>query len=239
MRTGPVVVAAVVLAVSLMGIRPCRADLVISAPDITATPGSSGSFLVIITDTGPVSSFSVKSDTFQLALTPGQTDVTFTAAMTAPPGSSPAYIYSNSFANQFTGGSIDTQFPGTSFPTRMSFKASDSSSSSATPLNPGDSFALGLISYTVSASATLGSVIALDFGGAGNPNNSLSDGSSPPNSVAFTTLNGSITIMAVPEPESLSLLLSALTVCLVGRKLCRRGTTTAVLVPAHRSVRLP
>jgi hypothetical protein len=216
-RRGPVVVAAAILAVGLALASPCRADLVISAPDITATAGSSGSFLVIITDTGPMS-YSVKSDSFQLALTAGQTDVTFTSATTSPSN----YIYTNSVANVFSGGSIDSKYPGSSFPTTASFIAADSAVSTATILNPGGVLALGLISYTVSASATPGSVIALGFGGPGNPNNSLSDQSSQP--VPFTTMDGSITITVVPEPASLSLLLSALAIGAVGRWLRRRET---------------
>ena len=43
---------------------PCRADLVIKAPNLTVAPGSSGSFDVLITSTG--GTFSVAGDDIEL-----------------------------------------------------------------------------------------------------------------------------------------------------------------------------
>ena len=178
---------------------PCQAaGLVISAPDITAAPGSSGSFLVEITDTDPKGSppYIVAADAFEPTLTGA--GVIFTDAV-IPTTGSPAYIYADSFDNDqgmplWTAAS--NPFPTTDF--IAADNANPLGSFPYTTLNPGDVYTLGLISYTVSASATPGSMVTIGFG-AGT---SLSDTGF--NGVPFTTANGSITITAaaVPEPAS-------------------------------------
>jgi PEP-CTERM motif len=215
-RSGHLVAAALWLAIAQVPAGSCRAGgLIISAPDITAAPGSSGSFLVLLTDTDPSGSqpFSVFSDSFQITATAGQTDVTFTGATTST-GGPPDYIYPDSLANVLFGGSIDTAAPGSSFPTMTSFAAVDSAVSTATTISPGDVVSLGLISYTISASAAPGAVIALQFGGNTNPFNSLSDAAGNP--VAFTTMDGSITISGgtavVPEPSTLTMAMLAVVI---------------------------
>ena len=178
---------------------PCpAAGLVISAPSFTAAPGSSGSFLVEITDTDPSGStpYIVAADTFEPTLTGA--GVTFTNAV-IPTTGSPAYIYADS-SDIDQGQPLWTE-PTNPFPT-TDFKAADSANPLGgfpyTTINPGDVYTLGLISYTVSASATPGSVVTIGFG----PATSLSDNTF--NGVSFTTTNGSITIAAasVPEPAS-------------------------------------
>ncbi len=67
----PVIVAAVAFGADI----PCRAGLIIEAPNLTVTPGSSGSFDVLITSTG--GAFSVAGDDIELTLT-GLSSVSFT-----------------------------------------------------------------------------------------------------------------------------------------------------------------
>jgi hypothetical protein len=177
----------------------CQAGgLVISAPDFTAAPGSSGSFMVKITDTDPSGStpFIVAANSFELTLT--GSGVTFTDAVipTTPP---PLYIYKDSF-------DIDQGIPLWTAPTNpfptTDFTATDSAnplgSFPHTTLNPGDVYTLGLVSYSVSPGATPGSVVTIGFGSG----TSLSDNNL--NAVAFTPTNGLITITSasVPEPSS-------------------------------------
>src|SRR5262245_8607334 len=72
--------AALVLTVSLGSTCVCRADgLVLSAPNLTAASGSSGSFDVLLTNTNPAggASYEVAVDAFQLGLS-GPAGVTFT-----------------------------------------------------------------------------------------------------------------------------------------------------------------
>ena len=67
--------ALVVVAAALGSGASCRADLVITAPNVAVAPGSSGSFDVLITSTG--GTFNVASDTVELSLL-GLSGVTFT-----------------------------------------------------------------------------------------------------------------------------------------------------------------
>jgi hypothetical protein len=185
---------------------PCRAaGLVISAPAITASPGSSGSFLVLITDTDPTGStpYNVAGDSFELTLT-GPASITFTGATTATdvsPYNTP-YIYANSLDNDY-GIPLYTAptnpFPTTDFMAADTYDLSDSPG--YTTLNPGDVYALGLVSYTISPSATPGSIDTIGFVAAttGLTDNSLSS----PNAIPSTTMSGSITIASsVPEPST-------------------------------------
>ncbi|HKM55049.1 MAG TPA: PEP-CTERM sorting domain-containing protein [Isosphaeraceae bacterium] len=188
--------------VAALGIAaPCRAGgLVISAPDITATAGSSGSFLVLITDTDPTGSapYNVAGDSFELILT-GSAGINFTNVTTATdvaPYNTP-YIYAHSIANDYSlplYTSPTNPFPTTDFTAADSFDLSYSAG--YTTLNPGDVYALGLVSYTVSATATAGSVDTIGFGAS----TSLSDNNL--NAIPFTTTNGSIAVASVPEPST-------------------------------------
>jgi hypothetical protein len=175
------------------------AGLVISAPDFMAATGSSGSFLVEITDTDPSGStpFIVAGDSFELTLTGA--GVTFTDAVIPSTGPPPVYIYNDS--SDVDQGLPLWTAPINPFPT-TDFTAADSAnplgSSPYTTLKPGDVYTLGLVSYSVSPGATPGSVVTIGFGSG----TSLSDNNL--NAVAFTTTNGLITITSasVPEPSS-------------------------------------
>jgi hypothetical protein len=180
---------------------PCRADgLVISAPDITASAGSSGSFLVLITDpSNSATSYNVAGDSFELTLT-GTAGISFTNVTTdtsASPYNTP-YIYANSVANDY-----DLPLYTTLTPTNLT--ASDAFDVSYSPgyttLMPGGTYALGLVSYTVSPTAMAGSSDTIAFGAM--PYTSLSDNNS--NSLGFATTNGSITIASVSEPSTSAL----------------------------------
>src|SRR5262249_7488457 len=78
--------SAVLGTIAALGIAaPGRADgLVIPAPEITAAPGSSGAFLVLLTDTDPAGStpYKVAGDSFELTLN-GPAGISFTDVTTA------------------------------------------------------------------------------------------------------------------------------------------------------------
>jgi hypothetical protein len=172
------------------------AGLVISASDITAAAGSSGSFLVLIADpVGSGTPYDVAGDSFELTLS-GPASVTFTNVTTSTV--STPYIYAHSTANDL---GLPLYISSTNpFPT-TDFTATDSFDLSVPPgyttLNPGDVYALALVSYTV-ATATPGGVDTIGF--SADTNTSLSDNNDNP--VPFTTTNGSITIASVPEPSA-------------------------------------
>lgn len=177
-----------------------RAGLVIEvANNVTATPGSTGSFDVLLIDNdssqGPT--YHVAGDSFRLALT-GIAGVQFTSATIA---TTTPYIYVTSGTTVAPPSplSFDT-FPNTSF------TASDAEF--ASPLyravGPGSTFGLAHVTYTVAAGASgVGSLSFQDVGGA----TSLSDELG--NALAFTTRGGTFTVNAgaVPEPSSISLVL--------------------------------
>jgi hypothetical protein len=183
--------ALVVVAAALGSGASCRADLVITAPNVAVAPGSSGSFDVLITSTG--GTFNVASDTVELSLL-GLSGVTFTGVSidTVTP-----YIYGALSAT--TAGSTFTfsTFPGTQFET-FDFLLS----TGATTIGPGDTFGLVNVQYSVAANAIPGATGALTFG----PDTGLADASG--NNVSFTAQNGSITVFsaAVPEPSAVVLL---------------------------------
>src|SRR5262249_14386276 len=71
--------AALVLMATLGRAGPCRADLVIKAPDLAVAPGSSGSFDVLLVNTNPSggASYDVAADSLGLSLA-GPLSVQFT-----------------------------------------------------------------------------------------------------------------------------------------------------------------
>ncbi len=184
--------AALVLAAALGRDVPCRAaGLVVEAPNVTAPAGSSGSFDLLLVNTNPAggASYNVAADSFELSLL-GPVAVTFTdvSINTIVP-----YIYVVS-GTTVPGGlplSLDT-FPNTQF------TASDAEFGPLgfQTVNPGDTFGLAHVSFTVSPTATLGAdTIAIASGTA----TSLSDENG--NAIPFAISNGSIT---VPEPCALA-----------------------------------
>jgi hypothetical protein len=184
--------AALMLLASLGPAVACRADgLVISAPDLTATPGSTGSFDVLLTNTNPTggASYDVAGDSFQLQLS-GPLDASFTDVsintVAAP------YIYVTSGTTQGGGPlSLDT-FP------NMLFTASDSEFASPgfRTVNPGDVFGLAHVSYSIS-STTPNGIDTISFS-----NVSLTDING--NAIPVSISNGVIAVgMAIPEPSAL------------------------------------
>jgi hypothetical protein len=184
-----VLVSLIVLVGAVGTEAPCRADLVLVAPNVTVGPGSSGSFDVLITSTG--GTFDVASDVVELSLT-GLSGVSFTdvSIATVTP-----YIYGGNSAT--TQGSTFTfsTFPGTQFET-FDFLFPTGAQS----IGPGDHFGLVDVQYSVAANAIPGASGTLTFG----PDTSLADASG--NNVAFTAQNGSITVSSIPEPSGVTLL---------------------------------
>ncbi len=169
---------------------PCRADLVIEAPIVTAAPGTSGSFDVLITSTG--GTFSVASDIVELSLN-GLSGVSFTGVSIA---TATPYIYGgNSATTQGSTFSFST-FPA---PSGTPIEVFDFLyPSGAQTIAPGDTFGLVNVQYSVDANVTPGSTGTLTFGS----DTSLADAGG--NNVSFTGQGGSITIVtaSVPEPAS-------------------------------------
>ncbi len=168
-----------------------HAGIIIEAPSIVATPGSSGSFDVTIHNDNAMGGASFKIGGFSLGLSlSGAPGVNFTAVDIL---TSIGYVFVVSGGPPF---SFDA-FPNTSF------SASDSEfdMSGFREIAPGDSFGLAHVYFTVDASAAGGDrPLILDTFGT-----SLSDetGIDP---VAFQSVNGNVHVnggvSTVPEPAT-------------------------------------
>ena len=125
--------------------------LIIEAPNLTTTPGSSGSFDLLLVNTNPTggASYNVSSDQFVLSLS-GPVGITFTGVTistvapyifvssgTLQPGGPP--LSADTFPNTTLTGA-DAEFAPLGFRT----------------VDPGDTFGLAHVSYTVSSATPSG-----------------------------------------------------------------------------------
>ncbi len=190
---------AVALAAIAGGAVPCVAGgLVIEAPNLTVTPGSSGSFDLLLVSTNPTggTSYDVSSDQFVLSLS-GPLGITFTGVSIATDPVAAPYIFVASGTTQPGGPPLsgDT-FPNTQF-TGVDLEFA---SPGYRTVDPGDTFGLGHVSYTVSSSTPTGTdTITI----APSPTTLLTTLDGTP--ISFGTSNGSITVAsAIPEPWALT-----------------------------------
>jgi len=203
--------AAVVLLGAIGHPITARADLVVEVvpanTNVTVPPGASGTLeLDLLNPSTNTQSFNVAGFQFELQV-PSSSGVQFTNATTSTAAAT--YIFAgNSIADSFFGGSLIVSPPPP--PATNDLLGSDTVATplTFTTLNPGDSFGLGFISFTVDASAAPGivpvSIIPFDISTA--PSGTLiSDNQIPASSIPFTTSDGTITIqpgIVVPEPST-------------------------------------
>lgn len=188
--------------VSLAG--PARADIILSIESVTGAPGSSGTFDVLLTNTGPASQ---NIDAFFLELSTSDTNITFTGVTTST--TTQPYIFAG---DSLFGPIIATSGPG------QVVDASDVSASSGNDVGLGQEFGIGSVAYSIDPGATNGEIATINFDAF--PLTSLSD--SLGNNVDFTAQSGTITVQStstVPEPSTALPLVSAL---LFGAFLIRR-----------------
>lgn len=199
--TSRTMIAALAVVAATAIAAPCRADLQLSLTTPTATaPGSSGTFQVLLSDTDPTGStpYNVAADSFELTVG-ASTDVSFTNVTIPTNGT---YIYAASFDNDDSFALNDGTYtlPG---PTFIAF---DSGDNTYTTLNPGDSYSLGQVSYSISGAASTGDQVAINFSGL-NVSTSLSDPYYSTIQLSCSDVtSGTITITpavaAVPEPPT-------------------------------------
>lgn len=170
-----------------------QADIIISAPELTAAPGSSGNFDISLTNTGS-SGISVGAFTFDIST--GNPGITFTDASTTT-AAAPYIFAGDSFAD----------VNGLPFATKTGQEliASDTPNDGiAAGLNPASNVSLGQVSYSIAPSAALGTT-SITFSLTGT---SLANSSGAP--IAFTAQNGSIDVTSVPEPVPALLFITGL-----------------------------
>lgn len=186
LRRAAALLAAVV---ALLAPGSARADLIITADNVTEAAGASGVSLdVTLTNTGPGA---VGIGGFTFELTVGSSDITFTGVTTA---TAAPYIFDGL---GLFGPNIGTVVTG------QDIMASDVFSviGSGTTLGSGATVGLGHLVFDVSPSATGTYPVMI----AAFPATSLSDFSGA--DVPITrTLDGSIKIRGVPEPASICML---------------------------------
>jgi hypothetical protein len=231
-RRVPLTLVVLVLASFLGAVAPCpAAGLVIVAPNISALPGSSGSFDVLLVNTDPAGTagYDIAGDSLELLLSGSAgSSIQFTNAtintVAAP------YIFTQSVDNNNGFPLFTNSLPSSSLMTSDSGDPVNGYPGFTT-VNPGDTFGLANVSYSVSAGATLGTSDAITF--------VLTNGAtslSVPDGTGITpgVQNGSITVgFPIPEPATLTLATIAALVALAGRVASglagRRGIVGALL----------
>jgi hypothetical protein len=189
--------SALFMTASLGHVVPCRAGgLVIEAPIISAQPGTSGSFDVLLVNNGSTS-YNVAGDSLGMVLSePPGSLVQFTNATISTV--SAAYIFTQSFDANFGLPLSTNSLPNTLL---MTSDTGDPVSGYAgfTTVNPGDIFGLARVSYTISPGSVFGTSDLISFV-LTNGATSLSD----PNGgvIPFTVQDGSI---GAPEPPTSTL----------------------------------
>jgi hypothetical protein len=174
---------------------PTSASLVFEAPTLSAAPGSSGSFDIVIANPS-LSSFHLAGESVELGISGTGVEFTNTGANTLTP-----YVFSPSFDldNGFTLDASGNPYP------KNDFITSDVSDAPAgfVVVSPGETLGIVHVSYTVDPGATLGprTLTIEDLGGGTSTSDEFG------NVVPFTASNGSLTVAAVPEPACLGLML--------------------------------
>ncbi len=191
-------VAAFAIALSMPS-APAQASpvaLLFEAPTLSATPGSTGSFDILVADKAV--SFDLAGESVELGISGTGVEFTDTSADTVTP-----YIFNPSFDAD---NASPLDFSGDPYP-KNDFITSDLSDAPAgfIVINDGDTFGLVNVSYSVDADAALGDrTLTIESIGGGT---STSDENGAV--VPFGTSNGVLTVVAVPEPASLMLAILA------------------------------
>jgi hypothetical protein len=205
-----VALAALVLAV------PAQAGgLVLKAADFDAQPGSTGSFLVTLTNTGTTAA---TLSGYEIQMTTDVVGLSFTS-VSQPMPPDPAYV--------FAGGSGPTSSDfGPPLPTTpvTTFTAVDSSvaSSGFDTLAAGQTYGVLRVDYAVAPTAPLGmgQVSFVSPGSSASDLTQLADGSG--GLIGFTATNAIVSVV-VPEPSGAVLLVLGLILLAAGRRLVGRG----------------
>jgi hypothetical protein len=188
-RTGYWAAMGFILGMAGFGI-PSYGDLVLEAPSVSAAPGSSGSFDLLIEDTDAAGSpaYHVAGISSELAIS--GSGVTFTGVTTGT--ATPNVFAGHSFSDDY-----GSPLSYSSFPTN-DFIYGDVDDLPYQAVSPGDVFGILHVSYSVDAGAAAGP-LDLTIEGVTDGTTDVSD--EVGNAVPFTVQNGVFTV-AVPEPAA-------------------------------------
>jgi hypothetical protein len=196
-----------VLLVCLASALPLKADLVVSAESVTASPGSlNNTFEVDLVNTG---ASTIDVSAFALEINTPSSDITFEQATTA---TAMSYIFAG---NSLFGPIINTDGPGQT----LDFSDLASTPNSFTAVAPGTTFGLGLIFFDVAPGAS-SQVATVNFNTAPNISNASDQNG---NNLPLDFVSGAITITSAPEPSSWMLLVTGLVGLVWARRRARRA----------------
>jgi hypothetical protein len=191
----------------VMGTGTARADLVFSMTPGSASAGGSGSFDVVLTDTG--GDFNVAG--FNFEVTTSDTDVIFTD-ITINTVAAPYIFAGDSLLAAPVTGSILENPPSTAQDAQAGDVTADFTNKA---IADGDEVGLGHVLFTIAPGASPGPV-SIDFGSA----TSLSDAEG--DLIAFDNSGGTLTItggtVVTPEPAMTGVLGLALIIGLISRR---------------------
>jgi hypothetical protein len=181
-RYRPLVLAIGFMAAAALG----RASLIMNVQPVTYAAGSTGDTLdVTLTNTGPSG---VAIAGFSFGLSVGTSNLSFTGVSAFP--TTAVYI----FSGQSLFGPTDISVQPPNLP-GQTLEAEDVASISASTIASGTTLGLGHVTFNLGAATPPGGIllsfIAVD--------DSLSDAAGIP--IAFSTVNGSVTVGTAPVPE--------------------------------------
>lgn len=191
---------------------------VLKIGDITSTPGGSGDFLVSLKIP---SASDLNLSAYQIKITTDVVGLQFKGVQRA----SSSYVFPKAT------GAISSDFGPPFSPPVTTFTALDFSSalSGYDTLVAGNTYDVLDVRYAIDSSAPLTTTGTVSFVSPGTGGSDLTQlTGAPPNyaTIAFSATNGKVTISAVPEPSSLTLMVTSLLVA-VGVVLRRRGVSGA------------
>jgi hypothetical protein len=196
------------VAVFLLSV-PAKGDIILSIESVAGSPGSTGAFDVLLTNTGTLSQ---NIAAFNFFLTTANTDITFTDVTTGT--TTAAYI----FPASGLGPDIITSAPG------QTVQASDFDATfNGTDVAAGATYGLGSVLFSIGPGAANGETAQIDI--SAFPATSLSDSGGI--NVPFSTESGTISVQTtstVPEPATALPLAAALLIAAFLARKRRRHT---------------
>ncbi len=182
------------LRVLVMAVTACvqvpAQEIVISAPNLVSTPGSSGEFDVLLT---VASNIPFQTGAFSLDILSSNPLLQFTDAstMTTIP-----YVFAGNSFDQINGFPLATK-------TGQELVASDAANNGLAFVRNNETVSMGEVFYTISRSAPLDSTFAVTFAAGTSIANSMG------NSFAINTVNGTVSTAVIPEPVQIPLIIAS------------------------------
>jgi hypothetical protein len=188
-----------------------NAELILTAQNVTGWHGQSGAFEVTLTNTG---ASDVQLSAYQIQITTDVAWLEFTGVSRSSSGE--GYVFPGTTADlssDFGSGPVDL------------FTAIDLSESLSgfDTLQAGKTYGVLSVAYTIDPLAPpSGGTAVLRFVSPGSSGTDLTQLAGPDGLLAFRAVDGTLTLMAIPEPSGLTLAITGLVLVAGKRSLTRR-----------------